>query len=47
MTSSRTALPTPEQTDETGIVSWVHFGDLHMTTREEDNFRDCTRWSMK
>jgi 3',5'-cyclic-AMP phosphodiesterase len=40
MTSSPTGLPTPNQTDESGIVSWVHFGNLHMTTREEDNFRD-------
>jgi 3',5'-cyclic-AMP phosphodiesterase len=40
MTSPRTALPTPNPTDENGIVSWVHFGDLHITMRTEDNFRD-------
>jgi hypothetical protein len=22
------------------IVSWVHFGDLHMTTRDQQNYRD-------
>jgi hypothetical protein len=22
------------------MVSWVHFGDLHMTTRHEQNYRD-------
>ena len=37
MTSQRTALPVPKFTDGTGIVSWIHFGDLHMTTRQEQN----------
>jgi Icc protein len=40
MTSQRTALPVPKFTDGTGIVSWIHFGDLHMTTRQEQNGRD-------
>jgi hypothetical protein len=22
------------------LVSWVHFGDLHMTTRDQQNYRD-------
>lgn len=40
MTSLRTDHRVPKPTDQSGIVSWVHFGDLHMTTREEQNFRD-------
>jgi hypothetical protein len=30
----------PKPADPAGIVSWVHFGDLHMTTRHEQNHRD-------
>jgi 3',5'-cyclic-AMP phosphodiesterase len=30
----------PKPADAAGIVSWVHFGDLHMTTRQEQNYRD-------
>ena len=30
----------PKLTDQSRIVSWVHFGDLHMTTRHEQNHRD-------
>jgi hypothetical protein len=30
----------PKLTDQSDIVSWVHFGDLHMTTRREQNYRD-------
>jgi Icc protein len=26
--------------DETGILSWVHFGDLHITTRTAENYGD-------
>lgn len=33
-------MPTPIPPDKTGVVSWVHFGDLHMTTRTEQNYRD-------
>ena len=40
MTSMRTELPVPKLADPSGIVSWVHFGDLHMTTRQEQNHRD-------
>ena len=40
MTSRRSALPVARMPDSTGIVSWVHFGDLHMTTRAEENYRD-------
>jgi Icc protein len=40
MTSIRAVLHVPKPADPAGIVSWVHFGDLHMTTREEQNHRD-------
>jgi len=40
MTSPRSAIPVARMPDVTGIVSWVHFGDLHMTTRGEENYRD-------
>jgi Icc protein len=40
MITPRTTLPLPKPADKTGIVSWVHFGDLHMTTREQQNYRD-------
>jgi 3',5'-cyclic-AMP phosphodiesterase len=33
----------PRAADVAGIVSWVHFGDLHMTGREQDNHRDLQR----
>src|ERR1700692_5115961 len=26
--------------DETGILSWVHFGDLHITTAAAENYGD-------
>lgn len=26
--------------DESGVLSWVHFGDLHVTREGEENFRD-------
>lgn len=32
-------LPAPK-TDGAGIVSWVHFGDLHVTTAQEQNYHD-------
>jgi Icc protein len=40
MTSIRAELHMPKPADPTGVVSWVHFGDLHMTTRQEQNYRD-------
>ena len=40
MTYIRTDLPLAKQPDQSGITSWVHFGDLHMTTRQEQNYRD-------
>lgn len=40
MMLTRTAIPTPAPPDHEGIVSWVHIGDLHMTTRKEQNYRD-------
>jgi hypothetical protein len=40
MTSKRTQLHIPNLPDPGGIVSWVHFGDLHMTAWEDQNFRD-------
>src|SRR5713226_5242839 len=40
MTSMRTDPPIAKLPDESGITSWVHFGDLHMTTRDEQNYRD-------
>jgi 3',5'-cyclic-AMP phosphodiesterase len=40
MTSMRTERPMPKITDQSSIVSWIHFGDLHMTTRQEQNYRD-------
>jgi hypothetical protein len=36
----QTEIRTPKLTDQSGIVSWVHFGDLHMTTCREQNYRD-------
>src|SRR5881409_2664959 len=26
--------------DETGILSWLHFGDLHITDERAENYRD-------
>jgi 3',5'-cyclic-AMP phosphodiesterase len=40
MNTRRLTLPSPNPMDATGIVSWVHFGDLHMTNRAEANCRD-------
>jgi 3',5'-cyclic-AMP phosphodiesterase len=42
MTSMQTEIRTPKRTDQSGIISWVHFGDLHMATRQEQNYRDFT-----
>jgi 3',5'-cyclic-AMP phosphodiesterase len=40
MTSTSRELRAPRLNDPSEIVSWVHFGDLHMTTRQEQNYRD-------
>ena len=40
MNIRRLTLPIPNPMDATGIVSLVHFGDLHMTNRAEANYRD-------
>jgi len=40
MTFIRTDLPSAKPPDQSGITSWVHFGDLHLTTREEQNYSD-------
>ena len=40
MTFMRTQLHVPKPVDQSNIVSWIHFGDLHMTTRQEQNYRD-------
>jgi 3',5'-cyclic-AMP phosphodiesterase len=40
MTSMGIERRVPQITDQSDIVSWVHFGDLHMTTRQEQNHRD-------
>jgi len=40
MTSMRTELHVPRLADQSGIVSWIHFGDLHMTARQEQNHHD-------
>jgi Icc protein len=43
MIKRRTALPVPKPVDKSGAVSWIHFGDLHMGTRDADNFRDLSQ----
>ena len=40
MTSIGIERRAPQITDQSDIVSWVHFGDLHITTRQEQNYRD-------
>jgi len=40
MIAPREGVPVPRAADAAGIVSWVHFGDLHMTDREQQNYRD-------
>jgi Icc protein len=40
MTSIPAVHHVPKPADPAAIVSWVHFGDLHMTTRHEENYRD-------
>ncbi len=39
--SDQTFQPMPA--DAAGIVSWVHLGDLHMTTEEKENYRHLQR----
>jgi Icc protein len=40
MIAPRKEVPVPRAADAAGIVSWVHFGDLHITDREKQNYRD-------
>jgi Icc protein len=40
MTSKGIEHRPPRLTDQSNVVSWVHFGDLHMSTRQEQNYRD-------
>ncbi|HSY98993.1 MAG TPA: metallophosphoesterase [Terriglobales bacterium] len=40
MTSASIERRAPRLSGRSEIVSWVHFGDLHMTTRHEQNYRD-------
>src|ERR1700721_4358215 len=40
MTSTSLQRGAPRLTDQSEIVSWVHFGDLHITNRDEQNYRD-------
>jgi Icc protein len=44
MTFMRRELPVPRLTDQSDVASWAHFGDLHMTTLQEQNYRDF--WSL-
>jgi Icc protein len=40
MIRTRITMPIPFPADKSGVISWVHFGDLHMTTQAEQNYRD-------
>jgi 3',5'-cyclic-AMP phosphodiesterase len=40
MTSTLRERRAPRLTNQSDIVSWVHFGDLHMSKRQEQNYRD-------
>jgi 3',5'-cyclic-AMP phosphodiesterase len=40
MTSTSIERRAPRLSDRSQIVSWVHFGDLHITTRNEQNYSD-------
>lgn len=33
-------IPCPQPSDASGIVSWAHIGDLHLTTSDAQNYRD-------
>lgn len=33
-------LSTALRLDDSGVLSWVHFGDLHMTQADQQNYRD-------
>jgi hypothetical protein len=40
MKKNGNASPVAQPNEAQAIVSWVHFGDLHMTTRDQQNYRD-------
>ena len=40
MNHAHTLVRKPQPADAAGIVSWVHIGDLHITTAEQPNHRD-------
>jgi arsenical pump membrane protein len=33
-------VPMPQRVDASRVVSWAHIGDLHLTTSDEQNFKD-------
>jgi len=35
----------PNRPDTAGVVSWIHFGDLHMTSQASKMILICRRWS--
>jgi len=39
----RKEVPVPRAADAAGIVSWVHFGDLHLSDRQQNNYRDLQK----
>jgi hypothetical protein len=41
MIAPRKEVPVPRAADAAGIVSWVHFGDLHITDREKQTIEIC------
>jgi hypothetical protein len=47
MTLMRTENRVPRVPDQSGIVSRVPFGDLHMTARQEQNYRPGQEWKTR
>ena len=43
MISSRKEVPIPRAADAAGVVSWAHFGDLHITDRQQNNYHDLQK----
>ena len=37
------SLSSPVDPDPSGIISWAHIGDLHLTTPEQQNYKDLQR----
>jgi hypothetical protein len=37
------SMPEPRQPDASGVVSWAHIGDLHITARGEQNYQDLQK----